>query len=1546
MKKIILSSILLSAGLTSLPSYAHTQDNLRRCSQFMSVWLPNHPFACPASYTWQEIMPGIDIGISQQAFDWRGRAIYSDITLENNTGEALPANSKIIISDTNLAVLNASGTTEETNLPYFLLDEAIPAGESITLQARFKLRIQRLQFGLDFEYGEVSDGTIEINGLPMVSKTLTTQVNDPDGLSNAISYQWFADGTAIDGAISNSLVLTTDEEGKNITVQASYIDDGNFAEVINSTNTGPVAARPNNVDGRINVSGNRLIGATLTATVNDDNGISETISFQWSFNGEPLNGETQSILSLKDSYVGGQITVSASYTDFHNYEEELTSLATSRIATTSVAGKDALLAAVASANQGDWIALDAGDYDSISLLSIGDEITLTQGQDNNAVISGPTCIVLDGDKSALVGLTFSNLNVDASSTCASNGESAIYMSGDNLEMSENSFLGEAATLNKSPFNWISVKGSYSLISRNLFQGKNLDEKGAAISLYNNLSNGDQKGHVIQYNLFKDFTGGAESSAHALQIGRSTSDSANGEGAHIVRYNRFENIQAKQRLIKVQSSNNQIYNNTFEDSIGNIALENGQANIVANNIILPTGEDADSNDSGVSFTPYGHTITGNYIAGLRTTSSQRGGLLTNSERFGDSGNAILTPSAVTIANNTIMNSRQPINFSATGCVEGTFIINFDSNLIANGEDPTADVDGDYGFEGRSANGEGRDAIIDECTLSASSTHNNEHYYSADLSKNATFVFSQGSGNIGADDTEGFADVVAANYGLLEGNGVDAGIGASTLSLVYLTNADVGPGSDFIGSAPQTTYDKPVELDLSRWNITFPDGSSEKNPQWLMDGNTRADEFFYGDDGSMTFKTPNVAGTTTNSSFSRTELRGMLRGPDQDPEPSDWPDQTGFTKNNWVFSSSDQATEFRMGGVDGTMSATLRVDHVDNEGDASQVGRVIIGQIHASDDEPLKLYYRKLPGNELGSIYFNQEIPLVNITEYHDMIGGHNSNDPNPVDGVALGEIFSYDIIAKGDKLTVNIHREGKPSLSKTIDINPGYANDWLYFKAGVYNQNNTGLNGYAQATFFALTHSHDAPPTDPGIDIGDGGIGEGDPDGAIALQTAINNASAGDVIELTDGNYANLGLIAIGTEGVTLTRAAGSTAVISGETCLYVSASNVRITGLVFENFAMAGGSACQSNGEAVVSANGNNFTFDNNTMNGDALLAVPSGEDTFNWLALKKSDAIVERNTFQNKRGLQTDLSPLKGGFISVYITGSGSNNTIQYNLFKDMTLSDESSAYGVQIGRSTGADAADDGFNVVQYNRFDNVDSKSRVIKVQGGNNTIHGNTIVNSQGMIALEDGQANVVTNNVILPSGSDSNDGGISFAPYGHTIMNNYIAGSKTTSSERAALMLNWSATGSGNALLTPSAVLVSGNTVVNAKQPILFATKSCLTNTAAFTVDMDNNLIANGVSGVASLEGTTVTGVAAIHDECAIDLASTIDGNIYYTATESNNGFLSSTYGSGNITGTEADSATNLSAASNGLVVGSNGADADALIIIEETDVGAGSITAF
>lgn len=260
-----------------------------------------------------------------------------------------------------------------------------------------------------------------------------------------------------------------------------------------------------------------------------------------------------------------------------------------------------------------------------------------------------------------------------------------------------------------------------------------------------------------------------------------------------------------------------------------------------------------------------------------------------------------------------------------------------------------------------------------------------------------------------------------------------------------------------------------FDLSYWKLTRPN-QQEIDEDNLSSGFVKEGEFYTAPTtGAMVFWCPNN-GSTGGSTYPRNELREMIRAGD-----NSIPTQ-GINGNNWVFSSSTMANQEAAGGVDGIMTATVAVDHVSETSDESaKIGRVIVGQIHASDDEPCRIYYRKLPGNDKGSIYFAHE-PTTSSEQWYEMIGSRNNGAPNPEDGIALGEKFSYEIRVKNNTLTVTIMREGKDDVVQEVDMtDSGFADDWMYFKAGNYNQNNAGdPDEYAQVSFFALDVSHSAP----------------------------------------------------------------------------------------------------------------------------------------------------------------------------------------------------------------------------------------------------------------------------------------------------------------------------------------------------------------------------------------------------------------------------------------------------------------------------------------
>ena len=275
-----------------------------------------------------------------------------------------------------------------------------------------------------------------------------------------------------------------------------------------------------------------------------------------------------------------------------------------------------------------------------------------------------------------------------------------------------------------------------------------------------------------------------------------------------------------------------------------------------------------------------------------------------------------------------------------------------------------------------------------------------------------------------------------------------------------------------------------FDLAGWNLSIPtdsdgNGKSDTISEVQLSHGYQNDKYFYtSHDGGIVFKCP-IKGfkTSKNTSYTRTELREMLRRGDKTIATRD---KSGLpNKNNWVFSSAPPETQKLAGAVDGVLEATLAVNHVTTTGDAGQVGRVIIGQIHAKKDEPIRLYYRKLPNNKRGSIYAAHE-PSGGKDQYYNLIGGRGNSD-DAVDGFKLNEKFSYRIEAKANKLHVTISdSNGTVRAKQTIDMSKsGYdrRDDFMYFKAGVYNQNKSGRDDdFVQATFYKLmaTHSKQEP----------------------------------------------------------------------------------------------------------------------------------------------------------------------------------------------------------------------------------------------------------------------------------------------------------------------------------------------------------------------------------------------------------------------------------------------------------------------------------------
>ena len=271
-----------------------------------------------------------------------------------------------------------------------------------------------------------------------------------------------------------------------------------------------------------------------------------------------------------------------------------------------------------------------------------------------------------------------------------------------------------------------------------------------------------------------------------------------------------------------------------------------------------------------------------------------------------------------------------------------------------------------------------------------------------------------------------------------------------------------------------------FDLSQWNIDTPafdtDGFSLRHGELDWDPLATSDSrpfFFTHTDGGMRFvSTIGGAKTSQNTKYTRSELREMLRAGNKSISTQ------GANGNNWALGYQPGNTNH--GGRNGVLKATLRVNKVTSSGSGLHPGRTVIGQIHADNDEPARLYYRKLPNADFGCIYLEHEIRDGDDVTFN-IIGDEDCQGNGPSDGIQLDELFSYEIINNNELITVLIRRgdhDEEIIAETTVDmnsLNSGYdiSDEWMYFKAGLYTQNNTGDDDDSDiATFYRLSNMHD------------------------------------------------------------------------------------------------------------------------------------------------------------------------------------------------------------------------------------------------------------------------------------------------------------------------------------------------------------------------------------------------------------------------------------------------------------------------------------------
>ena len=214
-----------------------------------------------------------------------------------------------------------------------------------------------------------------------------------------------------------------------------------------------------------------------------------------------------------------------------------------------------------------------------------------------------------------------------------------------------------------------------------------------------------------------------------------------------------------------------------------------------------------------------------------------------------------------------------------------------------------------------------------------------------------------------------------------------------------------------------------IDLATWNLSIPEGSPPTTiaTSQLVQG--FQNQYFHADSGTVFFWAPVTGATTANAIYPRSELRETY---------------SNGTLRNWLYSAADNK-----------LAATLAVSQVPSS------GKVVIGQIHAKDSTSpmVKLEYQYKTYSSTGNI-------VAKVRMRPDDESGQVITIAT---GIKLNQSFSYLIhLSPTGVLTINgAGYQWSSPISSTWSDKP------LYFKAGVYVQDNTGYPTEGATVTFSL-----------------------------------------------------------------------------------------------------------------------------------------------------------------------------------------------------------------------------------------------------------------------------------------------------------------------------------------------------------------------------------------------------------------------------------------------------------------------------------------------
>ncbi|MDI9364125.1 MAG: polysaccharide lyase 6 family protein [Flavobacterium sp.] len=325
-----------------------------------------------------------------------------------------------------------------------------------------------------------------------------------------------------------------------------------------------------------------------------------------------------------------------------------------------------------------------------------------------------------------------------------------------------------------------------------------------------------------------------------------------------------------------------------------------------------------------------------------------------------------------------------------------------------------------------------------------------------------------------------------------------------------------------------------------------------------------------------------------------------------------------------------------------------------------------------------------------------------------------------------------------------------------------------------------------------------------------------------LKAALAKAIAGDAIIWKNGTYndvvVNFCTTVNGTtnQPIILKAETAGKVVFTGSSQLIVNGNYLQAEGFLFE------GTSTLLKGDVLTFAEAANYC---RITNCAVINYTPTNVMVNNnWINLQGTYNQLDHCYFKGK----TNQGPYlvvrykkDAGYVDGSNTAPSSYHHIHHNYFGYRTLPTDNGGEDMRIGDSF--TSFTNGFNIIEYNYFEDHRLEAEVISNKSWNNIYRFNTFVNNDGQMVLRHGQQCFVYGNYFDGKTGRGTSGGIRIINANQTVFNNYITNIEASAKDvsKSGIVVMCGLLGSPlNGYYPADNALIAFNTIVNAAMPAI------------------------------------------------------------------------------------------------------------------------------